>query len=922
MKRNNIILGFIIPLSLTLASCTLVNTISDNYLKITELPTTTKYVVGDAFNHLGLEVVDKDDKKVTDYNLSIADGTILNEVGEFEVTVSKVQYKSTSFNIKVRENSAPDIEALNRAKESAREELNEYYDSFDLDEYDSSGRDLLLNIKNQAIDDINKSTSISAVNNLLNTAKEDLNAVEKKEIDPGKTIKELNCTPPYNLRYIVGENIDLTGLVVFIVYTDDTEEEVVNYQVGDVDMSSAGNKRVEISYKGFTTYFDIEVIEKTTERYSSIEIYATNDIHGQVAEEYNRAGVKKTFTYLKNNDGENTLLLDQGDTWQGSVYSNSNRGKMITEMMNYVHYDARTIGNHDFDWGQEPLKYNKNITYGDYQMPTLCANVYNYNFETKVVGSTFQSSLANKTISYTLENGLKVGIVGVIGEEQITSIMSKHVENVAFTNHVDVIKTESTRLKEEGCDVVIATVHAGQESVINCGLSEYVDLVLCGHTHIYQTYEENNLYYGQFGSYTSGIGHITLTYDNEIKDVSKTEINYIEATEISNNTATIDTTIQAIADKYYDQLDEDPNEVVASNVYGYFSKTVELPNAMCAAIFNQCKKENIDVDLAFCNEARYNLNKSSWNFSDIYQAFPFDNEIYIIEASYSEMMNEISKWNNVYRSPNFDGVVNNSRKYRVACIDFLAYHTNSNRYYDFFPDNNGRYVDKLSITYRQIFRNWLVDEGYKSGVSLNSAYFSSSLTPFSRIFYTSTSKVKFMMNDGTNNVYKDLYINIGDEITKYYPAKNPIREGYNFNGWYLEQECNNNASGRAVSGDEFVLYAGWIENGSSSDKGTSIDNPFTVSEAISHINNHGNDGNVYFVRGIVVDGSVSKSSYSDDSYRFNITDGLATFTAYYVYTGSIVPNAGDEVIISGQLVLYNGSIYETVNGTGRLETVL
>lgn len=920
--KNNRFITFAISLSFVLTSCNLIspsNNQETNYLKVAELPTTTKYTVGDAFNHAGLEVVDKNDKKVTDYTLSIADGTILNEVGEFEVTVSKIKYKSTSFTIKVREKGGgEDPEVLTKAKEDAKNELNAYYDSFDKDDYDEEGRQELLNIKNQAIDSINKASSVNAVNNILNNAKEALDSVEKKTIDPSKTITGLTCTPPYNTRYVVGDDLDLTGLKVYVIYNDESKEEVVGYIMDDVDMSSPGDKTVNITYKGFSTSFDIEVIEKTITGEDTIEIYATNDIHGQVVEEYKRAGVEKTFTYLKNHKDENTLLLDQGDTWQGSIFSNSNRGAMISEMMNYVEYDARTIGNHDFDWGQDAVKNNKKISYDGYQMPTLCANVYNYDFETKTIGSTFQSSIADKTISYTMENGLKVGIIGVIGEEQITSIMTKYVEDIIFTNHISVIKSEASRLKEEGCDIIIASVHAGQESVLGCGLKDYVDLVLCGHTHSYEITNEGDLYYGQFGCYTSGVGHITLTYDYDTKAVKDTSIEYIEAATISNEISELDTTIESIKDRYYADLDEDPYEVVANNVQGYFSKTVELANAMCAAIYSQCVKENIDVDLAYCNEARYNLNKATWTYSDLYQAFPFDNEIYVIEVTYSEMMNEISKWNNVYRSPNFDGKVNNSRKYRVACIDFLAFHTNSSRYFDYFPDNNGKYVTKLSIPYRQILRNWLIDEGYKTGTILSTAQFSSSLTQFSRTFNTDTSKVKFMMNDGTSNIYKDLYINVGETINNYYPAKNPVREGYTFTGWYLDSSSNDIANGSTVTENEFILYAGW-DGGSSSEKGTE-ENPFTVSEAITHIVNNSNDGNIYYVKGTIT-GEVRKSDYNN-SYKFDITDGVSTFTAYYVSSSVGVPETGDEVIVSGQLTLYDGRIYETASGTGTLVEIL
>ena len=55
----------------------------------------------------------------------------------------------------------------------------------------------------------------------------------------------------------------------------------------------------------------------------NIEIYATNDIHGQVVQSSTCPGIGKLGTFLKQRKSEpNTLLFDQGDAWQGSIYSN------------------------------------------------------------------------------------------------------------------------------------------------------------------------------------------------------------------------------------------------------------------------------------------------------------------------------------------------------------------------------------------------------------------------------------------------------------------------------------------------------------------------------------------------------------------------------------------------------------------------
>ena len=55
---------------------------------------------------------------------------------------------------------------------------------------------------------------------------------------------------------------------------------------------------------------------------------------------------------------------------------------------------------------------------------------------------------------------------------------------------VEAIKEEALKLRKQGCHFVIASVHTGQEDVIGEGLSSYVDLVLCAHTHKKEQHKE------------------------------------------------------------------------------------------------------------------------------------------------------------------------------------------------------------------------------------------------------------------------------------------------------------------------------------------------------------------------------------------------------------------------------------------------
>lgn len=479
-----------------------------------------------------------------------------------------------------------------------------------------------------------------------------------------------------------------------------------------------------------TVNFTIEakVIPPITQT-ADINIFAINDFHGQIEPQSGRAGLVKTYSYLKNekNNNPDTLLLDQGDTFQGSIYSNYNRGALLTDVTNYCQFDARTIGNHDFDWGTEALKKCAEMSYENYRTPTLGANLYDYDFDTKIAGNTFRSDLGvTKVTTRTLSNGIKVGIVGVIGMDQITSISTTMSKDFVFLNHVNIIKEQAEILRNDvKCDVVICSVHAPTSEVTGCDLADYVDLVLCGHSHQIEEEVEDDLYFLQFDSYSKHIGNVTLTYDFAKHDVIKTKVVTLDSYDLS--TAKDDPTIVNLLNTYKEQCDIEASEVLVSKVNGNFYSSGELPRVMANAIYDKAVSEGYTIDLAMLNNARASLYSSDapWKYKHIYQAFPFDNLIYIADVKGSELIKEIVNYTNYfYRSDTFtDTSFDSNRTYRIACIDFLLFHTGLRTYgtnpyyrqYDYFNINAGNYVGVLSKNYRLILKDWLVEKGYSTG---------------------------------------------------------------------------------------------------------------------------------------------------------------------------------------------------------------
>lgn len=450
----------------------------------------------------------------------------------------------------------------------------------------------------------------------------------------------------------------------------------------------------------------------------NVYFYALNDFHGACDVKNYEAGIVKVGSFFKEKGQEdNTLILNSGDMFQGSLVSSSNKGEFLTEVMNNIQFDAFSLGNHEFDWGQEYIKKNRELKdeKTGYKTPFLSSNIYKYDMNKKKVGE-YASELGDKYVTYTLANGLKVGIIGGIGARQITSITSSYVDDLSFEDPVGVTKTLSNKLRsEEKCDVVVLDIHAGQGDLLNTGLTSisasthkrYVDAVFCAHTHQRENSIENGVPFVQGGCNGQAYAYVNLRVD---KDGNVTCADYK-----TPYTSSIDVKAdQEIVDLYNEYSRKYNGREFICRTDGRMSSRTRgsgtlLPDIATEAIAwaAQNKGNGFHIDYALCNQGRDDLASGEVTYNDLYKSLPFDNKVYVIEVSGQDLRKEI-EYNSFTRLDK--GVLKNSSKYTIAVIDYLAVHRNYRRNYDYFPsfrmlgtltDNGNEY------TYREMTRDYL-----------------------------------------------------------------------------------------------------------------------------------------------------------------------------------------------------------------------
>ena len=464
----------------------------------------------------------------------------------------------------------------------------------------------------------------------------------------------------------------------------------------------------------------------------TLDFYSINDYHGQIEATYAFPGIKTLGTYFKSKKQDGAILINSGNMFQGSLESNYNRGNLLTDVMNEAHFDAFTLGNHEFDWGKEAIRNNKKRKGKDgYQTPFLSANLYDYDGSEE--GDVQQSDLGGETSIVYADNGLKVGIIGAIGKNQITSITSQYVADLTFKDPMPIVKKLSDRLKkEEGCDLVVLSFHAAQVSALSQGITSispvskkrYVDLVFCAHTHTKEKATENGVLFTQNDDKGENASHVTLTVKpngdvvSSLSTVRKADMEE----EVQGN---FDQGIEEIVDSYAKVTGPIGKEVLGKSK-GSFGNRSQAPVLMAEAILQEAQEEGLSVDLALVNQARANLPSGELTYSALFEAFPFDNEIYVLEVSGTDLFAE-ANYNYFARSRK--EAFSKKGRYKIAVLDYLAFHQNSQRVYDYFPSGSslGK-LEKEGSPYR--YREILA-EAIRNGISLNPGDYSTSLPRYS-----------------------------------------------------------------------------------------------------------------------------------------------------------------------------------------------
>jgi 2',3'-cyclic-nucleotide 2'-phosphodiesterase/3'-nucleotidase len=223
-----------------------------------------------------------------------------------------------------------------------------------------------------------------------------------------------------------------------------------------------------------------------------LDIYATTDLHGMLLPFDNTEGtatdhsLANLASLVMTEGSDNIVLLDNGDILQGdpmTYYYNfvdTTREHIVADLLNHLHYDAATAGNHDIETGHAVYDRVRR----EYNFPLLAANA----IDIKTGEPYFEP--------YTVirKKGMKIIVFGLITPSVPNWLPESLYHGIRFEDMVKTARKWMPVMQKENPDLIVGLFHSGIGNENEKGDDENssmavavnvpgFDVIFCGHDH-------------------------------------------------------------------------------------------------------------------------------------------------------------------------------------------------------------------------------------------------------------------------------------------------------------------------------------------------------------------------------------------------------------------------------------------------------
>jgi 2',3'-cyclic-nucleotide 2'-phosphodiesterase (5'-nucleotidase family) len=344
----------------------------------------------------------------------------------------------------------------------------------------------------------------------------------------------------------------------------------------------------------------------------------TNDLHGQLLSREGRGGIAEIATIIRG--AKPDLVVDAGDMFTGTFLSDEFKGAPTIQAMNRIGYVAGTVGNHEFDYGQEALR----LRIREARFPVLSANLQSPIREIK---------------RYVVLNvkGIRFGLIGLTTEE----LKSKsHPKNMGGVTIMDTVKTLEQVLPEvrPKSDFIVALAHLEdpEEKRIASAFPE-IRLIIGGHNHeaLGPIWLDRTLV-AKTGVSGQNVGRVDLEFENK-------KLQRMDARLIPVKDARPDPEVLKILDPFNVKVNTKMAELVgeASDDLTY-SRSGESPLAdHIADAFRERGKTQIAIQNIGGIRAKIPKGRITWG--RVFEVLPFQNTMITLRLTGAQLKKTLER---------------------------------------------------------------------------------------------------------------------------------------------------------------------------------------------------------------------------------------------------------------------------------------
>ena len=417
-----------------------------------------------------------------------------------------------------------------------------------------------------------------------------------------------------------------------------------------------------------------------------LKVIETSDVHGHffpwdfMEKKPLKGTLARANTYItkqRQEYGERLLLIDNGDILQGqpcvywSNYVMPEDGNLAAQVINYMKYDAETVGNHDIEPGHEV--YDKWIR--EVRCPLLGANIVKKEQPAKESLNSRPTEVYNGLYPYSVHyiDGVKIVVIGMLTPSIPNWLNESIWKGMEFEEMVGCAKKWIKYVKEyEQPDLIFGLFHSGLEGGIvdqrgeenaTAAVAREVpgfDIIFFGHDHQVHNMKVKN---------KEGKDVLLIDPSCYVKNVAEAEIEltytngHLTKKDIKGEIVSVldETVDEQMVSHFQPQIDQVKKYVerrIGRFEHPIYTRESFFGNSAFTDLIHNLQMQITHADISFNAPLSFNsvIEAGDVTQADMFKLYRFENLLFMLRMTGEEVRKHLEysydMWTNTMKSPN------------------------------------------------------------------------------------------------------------------------------------------------------------------------------------------------------------------------------------------------------------------------------